>query len=361
MNFDENTFGRQIRVLVVDDSAFMRTALKRMIESDPQLVVVGTASDGKQALEKVMELQPEVVTMDVEMPRLNGLEALTRIMATAPRPVIMISSLTQEGAEQSFEALDRGAFDYIPKQLSYASLDIVKIREQLVDKIHAAAEQGPLLQAKRPILAPVVASSSHPSSRVFPVPTLICLGTSTGGPKALQQILPELPANLPVGMLVVQHMPVGFTGPFARRLNSLCRVEVSEAVADEPIEAGHVYIAPAGWQMTTYRRSHSRFAVRLSKIPNNTLHIPSVDVMMLSVAETHSAQALGVILTGMGADGSVGMKAIFDAGGHTIGQDEASCAVYGMPRACAELGILKQVAPLMEVPHRMLTALGCQP
>ncbi|HVO82456.1 MAG TPA: chemotaxis response regulator protein-glutamate methylesterase [Terriglobales bacterium] len=347
---------RLIRVLVADDSAFMRTALMRMIESDPSLRVSGTAQNGLETLEKITALQPDVVTLDVEMPKLNGLETLKRIMQEAPRPVIMVSSLTQEGAETTLDALASGAFDYVPKQLSYVSLDIIKIRDELVEKIKAAAESG----RRKPMAR--VTQPSRSDVRVSPLianhvpPSVVALGTSTGGPKALQQILPILPADLPVGVLIVQHMPPGFTGPFARRLDGLCKVRVREAVHDEPVEAGTVYIAPAGQQMTVQRRAPSRVTVRLSHTPDNTPHIPSVDVMMLSAAEVYGALTMGIIMTGMGADGLQGMQAIARQGGLTVGQDEATCAVYGMPRSCAEAGVLQRVVSLPRIPEQILQA-----
>jgi two-component system, chemotaxis family, protein-glutamate methylesterase/glutaminase len=350
-----------IRVLIADDSAFMRTAIRRMVESDPAIQVVATAQDGRDALEKVQELQPDVVTLDVEMPRLNGLDTLRSIMKSAPRPVIMISSLTQEGAETTLDALDAGAFDCIPKQLSYASLDIVKIKQDLLSKIHAAAHSRlPTRLVPEPAPSPRTAlPQPRPAGKLRVPPAIIALGTSTGGPKALQQILPLIPKELPVGILIVQHMPLGFTGPFARRLDNLCQITVREATPNDPVEPGVVYIAPAGMHMTVWRRSPSRFALRIGLEPLHTLHTPSVDVMMLSVAEVYRSLAMGIILTGMGADGALGMKAIKAAGGYTVGQDEASCAVYGMPRSCAEAGVLGKVVPLMQVPDEIAQALGC--
>jgi len=343
-----------IRVLVADDSAFMRTALTRMVESDPCLKVVDTAQNGIEALEKAAKLQPDVVTLDIEMPRLNGLETLKRIMQETPRPVIMISSLTQEGAEITFEALDNGAFDYLPKTQSYASLDIVKIRDDLVAKIKSAAETR--WPRTRRVTRPVLPPSPAPRESCQLQPALICIGTSTGGPKALQQILPRLPADLSVGIVIVQHMPAGFTAPFARRLDNLCAIKVREAAAEDNIVPGTVYIAPAGWQMTVFRRSVSQPAIRISNTPENLLHIPSVDVMMLSAAEAFQGSTMGVIMTGMGADGAQGMQAIARAGGLTVGQDEATCAVYGMPRACAEMGILRRVVPLEQIPQQIIQA-----
>jgi two-component system chemotaxis response regulator CheB len=350
---DAQPSSRLIRVLVADDSAFMRTALTRMIESDPSLRVSDTAQNGGEALEKIRSNQPDVVTLDVEMPGLDGLETLRRIMKDFPRPVIMVSSLTQEGAETTLEALDIGAFDYVPKQLSYISLDIIKIRDDLIAKIKAAAEMG-----QRPIRKPTVsaAASSTVHSTLSVVPEIIALGTSTGGPKALQQILPLLPVDLPVGVLIVQHMPPGFTAPFAHRLNNLCKIPVREAAQGEAIAPGVVYIAPAGQHMTISRQASSAVAIHLSHSPEGMLHKPSVDVMMLSVADVFHGLCMGIIMTGMGADGLQGMRAIASAGGLTVGQDEASCTVYGMPRSCAEAGVLRRVVPLGDIPAVILQA-----
>lgn len=189
-------------------------------------------------------------------------------------------------------------------------------------------------------------------------PAVVAIGASTGGPKALQEVLPALPADLPAGILIVQHMPAGFTGPFAWRLNNLCRVPVQEAEAGMVFTRGHVYLAPAGRHLTVRRRSPSEVVLQVSAIPRDFAHIPSVDLMMLSVAEVFGSLAIGIILTGMGGDGALGMQAIFREGGLTIGQDEATCAVYGMPRTCAELGVLKRVVPLHEISRQILFALG---
>jgi two-component system chemotaxis response regulator CheB len=344
---------RPIWVLVADDSAFMRTALTRMIESDPDLRVSGTAQSGQEALDKIASLHPDVVTLDVEMPGLNGLRTLAKIMQDFPLPVIMVSSLTQEGAETTLDALSIGAFDYLPKQQSYASLNIVNIQADLIAKIKAAAESGRRRSAPRlaePVASAPVIDTNTAAARI------VAIGTSTGGPKALQEILPLLPADLPVGVLIVQHMPKGFTGPFARRLDTICKVSVREATHDALIEPGVVYIAPAGQHITVALRTSSKVAIRIADSPSRTLHTPSVDVMMLSVAEVYRSLAMGVIMTGMGADGVEGMRAIAREGGLTVGQDEASCSVYGMPRSCAELGLLRKVVPLPQIPQQILQA-----
>ena len=345
-----------IRVLIVDDSAFMRMALSRMVAYDPGLQVVGTAASGGEALQKVVPLNPDVITLDVQMPGLDGLETLRLIMAQFPRPVIMVSSVTLENTETTFNCLAAGAFDYVPKNLSSTSLDVLHIRDDLIAKIKAAAESRPSsdrlnLPRKPP------RSVDAPTPKVLPTPPLlVAVGISTGGPKALQEILPTLPGDLPVPILVVQHMPVGFTAPLAKRLNNLCAVSICEAAHGEAVEPGVVYLAPSGSHMTVERATTSRVVICLSDKAENQLHVPSVDVMMQSVAAEFHSQAMGVIMTGMGSDGAQGMSAIHREGGLTVGQDEPSCAVYGMPRACAELGILDRVVPLSQIPIEILQA-----
>jgi two-component system, chemotaxis family, protein-glutamate methylesterase/glutaminase len=345
-----------IRVLVADDSAFMRTTLTRMIASDPALLVVGTAFDGQDVVEKTLSLNPDVITLDIQMPKVDGLEALRRIMAQCPRPVIIVSSVAQRDADATLTALADGAFDCILKQANGWSLDIDHLRDGLIATIKAAAESPQrliLTQVPRKPAAsvPKFAASTLP-------PAVIVIGTSTGGPRALQDILPQLPADLGIPVLVVQHMPMGFTNPFAHRLDSLCRLSVREASHGEEVKAGVVYLAPAGMNMTVHRISDIRARIALSAEPKPQahLHVPSADVLMTSVAEEYGSHAMAIILTGMGSDGVEGMKAIHRKGGFTIGQDEASSAVYGMPRACAIAGCLRQVLPLEEIPKQILRA-----
>jgi two-component system chemotaxis response regulator CheB len=346
-----------VKVLIADDSSFMRAALSRMVESDESLCVVGTAETGLETLEKIGELQPDVVTLDIDMPGLSGLETLKRIMSEMPRPVIIVSSTARRGAEDTIEALALGAFDCIAKQLSYDSSDVLKVQNEVVSKIKAAA--GPRVPAPRPsspVDRPPVVEFA-PATTVT-VPSIVAIGTSTGGPKALREILSALPADLPIGIVIVQHMPAGFIGPFAKRLNDLCPLKVHEAEEGDLITAGHVYFAPAGKHVTVRRRSSSEAALHLSHLPSDVPHIPSVNVMMSSVAEVFGCSAMGIILTGMGDDGARGMQAIFLKGGLTLGQDEATCVVYGMPRACAGMGVLSRVAPLPDIPRHILDALG---
>ena len=327
-----------------------------MVQSDDSLCVVGTAQTGPETLTQIDRLQPDVVTLDINMPGLSGLEILKRVMHDSPRPVIVISSMAQEGAEATLEALELGAFDCLAKRLSCSSLDIVKVQDELVGKIKAAARScRDARRRSRPTIRP---PSPAVSSVSLSAPSVVAMGTSTGGPKALQEVLPYLPADLPVGILIVQHMPIGFTGPFAQRLNNLCHVHVHEAEDGMVLTRGHVYLAPAGQHLTVRRRTPAEVVLQVSSNPNNVVHIPSVDVMLLSVAEVFRSNAMGIIMTGMGGDGALGMQAIFREGGLTVGQDEATCAVYGMPRTCAEMGVLKRVVPLSDIPQQILAALG---
>jgi two-component system, chemotaxis family, protein-glutamate methylesterase/glutaminase len=346
-----------IRVLVVDDSAFMRTALSRMISSEAGFEVVAIAGSGSEALEKIAALDPDVVTLDVEMPGLDGVQTLRLIMKQFPRPVIMVSAVTEHDADNTFNALAAGAFDYVPKSLSPTSLDILHIRSDLVAKIYAAAHSRKPLPAGALTKKPPQSSGPEGHAGTYNSrPAVVALGISTGGPKALQEILPLLPRDLSVPILIVQHMPAGFTAPFAQRLNTLCSVAVREATHGETVQPGVVYLAPAGKHMLVERLSLSQTILCLDTHPEDCLHIPSVNVLMNSVASAYHNLALGVIMTGMGSDGAEGMQSIFRQGGLTIGQDEETCTVYGMPRVCAELGILTRVVSLSQIPVQIVAA-----
>ena len=349
-----NSGANPIRVLIADDSAFMRSALSRMVSSDPALQVIGTAVDGVDALEKTIALNPDVVTLDIQMPRIDGLEALRRIMAQSPRPVVIVSSLTHQNAEATLTALAIGAFDCVSKQPDPMSLDIDHLRDVLVASVKAAADSrrraAPPQSPRKPVRS--VPESPAPST----TPAVIAIGTSTGGPKALQEILPQLPGDLGIPILIVQHMPVGFTTPFARRLDTLCQLRVREASHGAEVDGSVIYVAPAGMHMTVFRSPTSKARIVLSSNCGGKLHVPSVDVLMLSVAEHFGPQAMGVIMTGMGADGLEGMRAIHRRGGFTIGQDEASSAVYGMPKVCFHAGCLLKTVALEEIPKHILLA-----
>jgi two-component system chemotaxis response regulator CheB len=357
-----------IRILVVDDSPFMRKSLQKMLEEAPDLRVVATARDGIDALEKIQEHKPDLVTLDIEMPRMDGLTCLKKIMADHPMPVLMVSSLTQEGAQATLDALSFGALDFIPKESSFASMSILQIQHDLQEKVRRLAT-SPRFHKTPPASAPP-AYAPTPSASVRPaVPTktpaplppvgsglgtspqaeLLVIGSSTGGPKALQDILPTLPATLPVPCLIVQHMPSTFTKPFADRLDGLCQVHVKEAEQGEPLKAGTVYIAPGGIHMT-YGARAPKGCIELSPEPVSSLHRPSVDVLFLSVVELFRGQVLAGILTGMGSDGAKGMEQLKRKGAHTLAESEESCVVYGMPRAAVERGCVDVVAPLTDIP-----------
>jgi len=362
----------KIKILIVDDSAFMRKALSMMLESDPQIEIIGTARDGEEGIEKVKLLKPDLVTMDIEMPRMDGLAALRQIMLHNPVPVMMISSLTTEGASATLDALEMGAVDFIPKQLSYVSLDIIKIKDDLLAKIKDIARRKNILMAKYRTNAffsstdkkstPAVKTNTLTASQETALAVikrnhkigLIALGSSTGGPPALQAIIPKLPRNLPVGMLVAQHMPPMFTKSLAERLNALSQVTVKEASDGDPVEPGVVYIAPGGKQMTV-RKTGLSARVVVSDKPEDTLYKPCVNVLMRSVAEYYADKSMGIILTGMGNDGMLGLKELKSKGGIIIAQNEETCVVYGMPRAVIEAEIANHIAPIQNIANEIVS------
>lgn len=354
----------KIKLLVVDDSAFMRKAIQMMVADDPGIEVVGTAVNGQEGLNKVLELKPDLVTMDIEMPKMDGLASLRAIMDRQPTPVIMVSSLTSEGAKITFDALELGAVDFIPKQQSFVSLDIVKIKSDLVAKIRSIHSRRRTLMAQYALRkgrkAGAGANISTPEPpKLVPRPRkskivrLVSIGTSTGGPPALQAVLTLLPKRFPVGIVVVQHMPAMFTKSLAERLDSLSNIHVKEAEDGERIEPGVAYIAPGGRHLTV-RKVTTYGVCMLSDKPADTLHKPSVDVLMASVAEFSGQSSLGVIMTGMGHDGLDGMRAMKTKGADIIAQNEESCIVYGMPRAVIEAGIADVVSPLDLIPSEIM-------
>ncbi len=337
---------KRIKVLVVDDSAFMRKAIKNILESDLHIEVIGTARNGEDALKKLKELSPDVVTLDIDMPYMDGLTALQHIMSENPLPVVMLSSFTHEGALETFEALELGAVDFIPKPSGTVSLDIDKQKNEIITKVKAAAsarieksEQTKLQVVKRPpIVVPERKISAVVSGKT------VAIGISIGGPQTLMKIIPNLPGNLPASLLIVQHMPPSFTRVFAERLNKNSHLEIKEAEAGDAVEKGKVYLAPGDYHMTVVKRTIGKGTIiRLSKEPSNVLHRPSVDIMMSSVAKIYGKNAVGIILTGMGKDGANAMVEIKKNGGKTIAQDEASSIIFGMPKAAIEMGCVDEV------------------
>lgn len=347
----------KIRILIVDDSAFMRKAIQLMIADDPRIEVIGTANNGNEGYEKTLALKPDLVTMDIEMPQLDGLSALRMIMDKQPTPVIMVSSLTSEGAKTTFEALELGAVDFIPKQMSFVSLDIVKLKADLLAKIKHIHERRRTLMAQYALrkgrklgraTSGALGTAGIPRVKKHKLVRIVSIGTSTGGPPALQTVLTALPRNFPVGIVLVQHMPATFTKSLAERLNSLCQISVKEAEDGEPINPGVAYVAP-GDRHLTVRKTLTRSVAVLSNTPDNLLHKPSVDVLMSSVAESHGNTAIGVIMTGMGSDGVQGIRAMKAKGADIIAQNEESCIVYGMPRSVVDAGLANTVAPLDQI------------
>lgn len=335
-----------IKVLVVDDSAFMRKLISDLLNSSLEITVVDTARNGLDALEKVKRFQPDVITMDVEMPGMDGLSALKLIMEQCPTPVVMLSSLTRDGAEATIRALELGAIDFVAKTGGSISL-LTGVAEELVQKVRTAARANvkAAIIPKRVKPVPPVQISQTPGKGE----KVVAIGTSTGGPRALQEILTKIPAHFPSGILIVQHMPPGFTRSLAERLNSLCALEVKEAAQGDIVRPGLALIAPGDYHMRVERTAGQRVQVRISDDPLIGGHRPAVDPMFVSVAEVYRNQAVGVILTGMGHDGTIGMKAIKERGGYTVAEDQSTAIVYGMPRSAKESGTVDKMVPLTSV------------
>ncbi|MDY6820652.1 MAG: chemotaxis response regulator protein-glutamate methylesterase [Deferribacterota bacterium] len=354
----------KINVLIVDDSAFMRKAIENMIAKDPMINVVGHARNGKEAIEKIAELDPDVVTLDIEMPVMDGMEALKIIMRDYPRPVIVVSHLTTEGAKITLDALELGAVDFITKDKTYASFGILKIEEDLVAKIKyfgrrrhkaklsrkpAPAENEEVKTIKKETT--IVAEEEKKVSAV--AIEIVGIGTSTGGPQALQRVISKLPNDIGVPILVVQHMPPKFTKSLADRLNMLSKLSVVEAQGKEKLEENVVYIAKGGYHMKV-RKVGPHYYTELTNEPRDLLYIPSVDVLFTSIANNYEGNSLGVIMTGMGKDGLLGAKLLKQKGGAMIAQDEDSCVIYGMPKAVVESKLADRVVSLDKIAEEIV-------
>lgn len=366
---------KKINVLVVDDSAFMRKMIGNILTSDEGIHVIGTAKTGKEAIEKVKQLKPDVVTLDIEMPVMNGLDALKVIMKECPVPVIMLSSLTQEGATSSFIALDNGAVDFVPKPSGSISLNIETVSEQIINKVKIAVtvnlrklhfptaakkilirkehntsvvveeNKVPIVNEKK---APIVRSiNSNSLSKLSE--RIVCIGTSTGGPRALQEVLTKIPDGFQPPIFIVQHMPAGFTKSLAMRLDKLSAIHVKEAENGEKVENATAYIAPGGFHLKVIQKNNELF-IELSEEPPKNGHRPSVDVMFESISRLMNYKITSAILTGMGADGAKGMKLIKQyCKGTTIAESEETSVVFGMPKAAVLLNIVDEVVPIQQV------------
>jgi two-component system chemotaxis response regulator CheB len=361
--------GRLIRVLIVDDSALVRRILTEIFAQAPDVEVVGAAADPFIAREKIKELNPDVLTLDVEMPRMDGLTFLRNLMRLRPMPVVMVSSLTERGAETTLKALELGAFDFVAKPKVDVAGTLASFSEEILGKVRAAARAR--VQARVP-REPVAATATPPSLPGAPPPKLsadavlphvavrqfrttdrlVALGASTGGTEAIREVLEALPPDAPA-IVISQHIPQAFSGPFARRMDGVSRMSVAEATDGTLIVPGHVYIAPGDSHLIV-ERDGARWRCRLSDGPPVNRHRPSVDVMFRSVAQSAGANALGILLTGMGDDGARGLKELQEAGAPTIAQDEATSVVWGMPGAAVKLGAADRVLPLGQVPDALM-------
>lgn len=353
----------KIRVLVVDDSAFMRKVIADMISSDDGMEVVGVAKNGEEALQMIVSLKPAVVTMDVEMPKMDGLTALKQIMEVSPMPVIMLSSLTTNGAVETLKALDYGAFDFITKPTSLIKVSTPEIRDELLSKIRIASrtkvnKPSMILRQARP--TPVIQKSDPSRLKNVGARTkfkkLIAIGTSTGGPRALQDVIPYIPRDIDAGILIVQHMPPGFTKSLADRLDGMSQIQVKEAEDGDIISAGVAYLAPGDSHIKVTKQA-GQFVIKLDNGERVSGHKPSVDAMMYSIAELNDRDVIGVIMTGMGADGADGLSRVKANKGYIIAQDEESCVVFGMPKSTIKLGVVDKVVSLNNIANEIVKAM----
>lgn len=353
----------KINVLIIDDSAFMRILIADILRSDSNIVVVDTARNGKEGLEKAIRLRPDIITLDVEMPVMNGLETLAELMKMKPVPkVIMLSGLTHEGGEATIKALELGALDFVSKPTaSIVEFDTEHLRDELIDKV-ISISKSKMTDYKR-----VKAKEEQFLTRkkIFTendtngyLKHIVAIGTSTGGPKALQEVLTKLPEDIPAAVLVVQHMPPGFTKSLSERLNSLSRINIKEAEDGDVLTPGWAYIAPGDYHMLIKKIRNDEYVISINKESPVTGHRPSVNVMMKSVAESGHKNIIAVIMTGMGNDGSEGILDIKKTGGRTIAQDESTSVVYGMPKSAVNIGAIDTIAPLHNIATEILKNMG---
>lgn len=344
-----------IKILVVDDSAFMRKSITLLLESDKNLKVIGTAVDGFDAISKIKLLNPDIVTLDIEMPRMDGLTALRHIMTECPKPVLMLSSLTTEGAEETIKALELGAIDFIPKSISIGNASIGGVKTDLLRKVKEIFNNKLLLRKinllKKDKVATIPKIKQNSGNLPIKIYKAVGIGISTGGPISLQKIVPLFSDRIRVPIFIVQHMPPKFTTSLAERLNKLSQLEVKEAEKGEVVRNGVVYIAPGGFHMIIKQDGLGNKLIDISEQPAQSLHRPSVDVMLESIQNVYGKNILGIIMTGMGKDGFEGIKKLKNIGGYCLAQDEESCVVYGMPRAVIENGLADAIASLNDIPQ----------
>lgn len=375
-----------VKVLVVDDSSFFRRRVSEIINQDPSLEVVDTAQNGREAVEKALSLHPDVITMDIEMPIMDGITAVREIMAKCPTPILMFSSLTHEGAKSTLEALEAGALDFLPKKFEDIARDKEEAIKLLQQRVKAIARRHSFMAPRAAPVAPtpplgsttsavtrgaVLGRTSQPQLAPSPVERaapvtfkksgkpyqLLAIGTSTGGPVALQAVLTQLPSNFPYPILLIQHMPATFTAAFAARLNTLCQINVKEAEDGDLLRPGCAYLAPGGKQMMLDGRGNGA-RIRIIEGNDKVNYKPCVDITFASLAKSHNDKVLAIVLTGMGADGRDGARLLKEQGATIWAQDEASCVVYGMPQAVAKAGIASESLPLDRIAQRILVEIG---
>ena len=336
------------RVVVVDDSALVRSLLAEIINRQPDMECIGSAADPFAAREMIRNLNPDVITLDVEMPRMDGIDFLSKLMRLRPMPVVMVSTLTERGAEVTMRALELGAVDFVAKPKLGIAQGIEAYAEDIVAKVRAAAKVRHAPRAARPAAAPLPAIAN----RRLSTEQLVFIGASTGGTEAIREVVERLPPDTPA-ILVTQHMPPGFTRTFAARLDSLSRMAVCEATDGQRVLPGHVYIAPGDRHMRI-GRSGSDYVVALDDTPHVNRHRPSVEVLFRSAAQVAGRNAIGIMLTGMGKDGALAMREMHEAGAYTVAQDEASCVVFGMPKEAIATGGVDSVLPLAEIGPQLI-------
>lgn len=347
-----------VKVLVVDDSGFFRRRLVEIFEADPRLTVVGTANDGREAIDKVQSLSPDVVTMDYEMPVLDGIAAVVNIMKLKPTPVLMFSSLTHEGAKVTLDALEAGAVDFMPKNFEDISRDSAVVKRALVERVLAVARTR-LAGSRKPVeaLAPREAPQPIVTERGVIIPrarkrvSLIAIGTSTGGPMALQAVLSKLPKDFAAPLVIVQHMPAAFTGAFADRLNNICQITVKEAKDGDRLQSGVALLAPGGKQMMIDPRNGG--CVRILDGDERLNYKPSVDVTFGSASKCYPGKVLSVVMTGMGVDGREGARMLKSSGSRVWIQSEESCVIYGMPMAIEKANLADEIIDLEHIGERI--------
>ena len=351
------------RVVVVDDSALVRSLLGEIINRQPDMQCIGTASDPYAAREMIRNLDPDVITLDVEMPRMDGIDFLSKLMRLRPMPVVMVSTLTERGAEVTLKALELGAIDFVAKPKIGVADGLKQLADEITEKVRIAAKAR-VSKPHAPASAPTAAAGSAPAAAPRPAPAsvgrlstekLIFIGASTGGTEATKEVLMNLPPDSP-GVVITQHMPPGFTRSYANRLDGLCKIRVKEAVDGERILPGHAYIAPGGLHLSV-ERSGANYIARVTDGDPVNRHKPSVEVLFESAARVVGPNALGIMLTGMGADGAKAMRAMRDAGSYNVCQDEATCVVFGMPREAINHGAACEVLPLGKIAGHVIDRL----